>query len=322
MTVLLTGGTGFIGINIAEELTKAGYDVVLLDMNELPGEAKESLDKHEGDYYYFKSNILDGDKLDEVIKKFNVSKVIHAAVITPGEKREKEQSKLIAQVNYMGTVEVLEAAKRNKIKKIVHLSSASVYGDASPEADWLSEAKTFPKPKELYAITKFAAECTALRYKELFDLDVVVGRIGGVFGPWERYTGFRDTLSGPFFTTRAAILGEEVVLPNAGVKDWVYSREIAKSIVALLVAKEHAYNIYHLSSGYIWTIKDWCEKLKEVFPDFNYKVLTDPGEIERSPLLIERLKNDIGYKPEFNLKKSFEDYMNWVKNTSNFWMND
>ncbi len=320
MAVLITGGTGFIGVNIAEELTEMGIDVVLLDMNELPEEAKRSLNKRKGKNYFFKADVLDGDKLDEAIKEYNVSKIIHAAVITPGLEREKKQSKLIAQVNFLGTIEILEAAKRNNIEKIVYLSSASVYGDASNNTDLISEKDTYPRPKALYAITKFAAERSALRYIELFDLDIVVGRIGGVFGPWERYTGFRDTMSGPFLTTRAAILGEKVVLPNADVKDWVYSREIGKSVVELLVTENHSYNVYHLSSGYIWTVKDWCEKLKEVFPEFSYEVIADPGEIERPPLLIERLKEDIGYNPQYNLDKSFRDYMDWVNKTSKFWM--
>lgn len=320
MTVLITGGTGFIGVNIAEELTDAGIDVVLLDMNDLPEDAKKSLNHRKGNTHFFKANVLKGEQLDKVIKNYNINKIIHAAVITPGLKREKSQSKLIAQVNFLGTVEILETAKRNNVEKLVYLSSASVYGDATNDVDWISEKDTYPRPRALYAITKFAAERTALRYKELFDMEIVVGRIGGVFGPWERYTGFRDTMSGPFLTTRAALLGEDVVLPNSDVKDWVYSREIAKSVVALLLAKEHKYDVYHLSSGYIWTVKDWCEKLKEVFPNFNYEVLADPGEIERPPLLIERLKEDIGYNPQYNLDKSFKDYIDWVNKVSEFWM--
>jgi nucleoside-diphosphate-sugar epimerase len=320
MTVLITGGTGFIGINIAEELTSVGIDVVLFDKNELPKEAKQSLEKRKGEYHFFHGDVLDSDKLDEVIDKFNISQIIHAAVITPGIEREKKQSKLIAKVNYLGTVEVLEAVKRHNIKKLVYLSSASVYGLASKDEKWLSEESTIPKPKELYAITKFAAEQTALRYKELFSLNIVVGRIGGVFGPWERYTGFRDTMSEQFLTTRAAVLGEKIQLSNVGFKDWVYSREIGKSVLALLRSNKYSYEIYHLSSGYIWTLKEWCEKLSKIFPKFEYEILADPGEIERSPLLIDRLKEDIGYAPKFNLEESFNDYINWVKTTSDFWL--
>jgi len=320
MRVLVTGGAGFIGVNIAEALIDAGLDVVLLDINEVPSEVRVALDEKNGNVLFCRADILEEGKLDEVIKAYDVSNIIHAAVVTPGAEREKNQSKLIAQVNFMGTVEVLEAAKRNNIEKMVYLSSASVYGDAIENLEWINEADTFPRPRELYAITKFAAERTALRYKEMFDMDIVVGRIGGVFGPWERFSGFRDTMSGQFLATRAAILGEKIQLTDAGVKDWVYSREIGKSVVALLMAEHHSYDIYHLSSGYIWTVKDWCEKLQEIYPEFSYEVLADPGEIERPPLLIDRLKEDIGYIPQYELDRSFQDYMRWVKKTSKFWV--
>jgi nucleoside-diphosphate-sugar epimerase len=318
--VLVTGGSGFIGVNIAEELTKKGIDIVLCDLNDLPKEVENALSNNQGSSVFCKADILDGNRLDEIIKEYSINMIIHAAVITPGEDREQKQSKLIAQVNYLGTVEVLETAKRNNIEKLVYLSSASVYGDAVDGVDLISEEDTFPRPREMYAITKFAAERTAIRYKEMFDMNIVVGRIGGVFGPWERYTGFRDTMSGPFFTTRAAILGEKIILSDAGVKDWVYSREIGKSVVALLLADKHKYDVYHLSSDFVWTVKDWCEKLIELYPNFEYEVLADPGVIERPPLKIERLKEDIGYFPKFDLDKSFEDYMNWVKNMSDFWI--
>ena len=320
MSVLVTGGAGFIGVNIAEELIDAGLDVVLLDINEVPSEVKAALDEKNGHVSFCTGDLLKEGWLDEIIKAYDVNKIIHAAVITPGVEREKNQSKLIAQVNFMGTVEVLEAAKRNNIEKMVYLSSASMYGDASENLEWINEETTFPRPRELYAITKFAAERTALRYREMFNMDIVVGRIGGVFGPWERSTGFRDTMSGQFLTTRAAILGETIQLADAGVKDWVYSREIGKSVVALLMAEHHSYDVYHLSSGYIWTVKDWCEKLQEVYLEFSYAVLADPGEIERPPLRIDRLKEDIGYIPQYDLDRSFEDYMKWVKETSNFWV--
>ena len=320
LSILLTGGTGFIGINIAQELTALGKDVILFDKNELPKEAKDSLDKRKGNYTYVKGDVLDGKELDSVINEYKIGEIIHAAVITPGPEREKMQSKLITQVNFLGTVEILEAMKRNSINKLVYCSSASVYGESSKDDKWLSEEKTLPQPKDLYAITKFAAEQTALRYKKLFNLNIVVGRIGGVFGPWERYTGFRDTLSEQFLTSKAAIIGEKIKLPNVGYKDWVYSREIAKSVVALLMATNYNYEIYHLSSGFMWTIKEWCEKLKEVYPSFDYEITTDPGDIERSPLLIDRLKNDIEYKPQYDLNTSFKDYMDWINKTSDFWM--
>jgi nucleoside-diphosphate-sugar epimerase len=325
LTVLITGGTGFIGINLSEELTDRGVDVVLSAMSPLPKEAIQSLERRKGKYDFVRSNVLNGDDLDTIIKKYGVTSIVHAAVITPDLDRERSESKSIMQVNFMGTVEILEAAKRNHIKKLIYVSSGSVYGEAALDDDWLSEEKTYPRPTSLYAISKFAGERTVLRYKELYDMNVVVARVGTVFGPWERYTGVRDTLSPLFLTTRLAVLGKEAILANPFRKDWVYSKDIARGLAALLNSSHLNHDVYHLSSGMIWTVADWCKKLAEQFPAFNYKIAEGHLEAnihsngERSPLAINRIKEDAGYATLYGMEESFSDYMEWIRGTSGFW---
>jgi nucleoside-diphosphate-sugar epimerase len=325
MTVLITGGTGFIGINLSDELTDMGTDVVLFARSSLPEEAKTTLDRRKGNYTFVHSDILNGNDLDHIIKKYGVTSIVHAAVITPDLERERSESSNIMQVNIMGTVEILEAAKRNNIEKFIYLSSGSVYGEAALDDDWLSEEKTYPRPTTLYAISKFAGERTVLRYKELFDMNLTVARVGTVFGPWERYTGVRDTLSPLFLTTRLAVLGKEAILSNPFHKDWVYSKDIARGLASLLFCKNLKHDVYHLSSGVIWSVLDWCEKLANEFPQFNYKLVNSnemaniPYSGDRSPLAINRIKEDVGYAPQYGLEESFSDYMQWIRGTSGFW---
>jgi nucleoside-diphosphate-sugar epimerase len=325
LTVLITGGTGFIGINLSEELTDMGKDVVLFARASLPEEARTSLDRRKGNYAFVHSDILNGNDLDHVIKKYGVTSIVHAAVITPDLERERSEGRNIMQVNFMGTVEILEAAKRNNIEKLIYLSSGSVYGEAALDDDWLSEEKTYPRPTTLYAISKFAGERTVLRYKELFDMNITVARVGTVFGPWERYTGVRDTLSPLFLTTRLAVLGKDAILSKPFCKDWVYSKDIARGLAALLFCKNLKHDVYHLSSGVIWSVADWCEKLADEFSAFNYKIAEEheaaniQSNGERSPLAINRIKEDAGYVPQFGLNESFSDYMEWIRGTSGFW---
>lgn len=329
MRVLITGGTGFIGMSLAEELTDEGIDVVLMARRPLHPEMEKSLTGRKGSYAYIMGNVIDGDSFDQAISRYNVDAIVHAAVITPGEDREKEQSRLIAQVNYMGTIEALEAARRNKVKRLVYTSSGATYGDASFESEWLDEDENYPRPNALYGINKFAAERAALRYKEIFGMDIVIGRVGGVFGAWERYTGVRDTLSGPFLATRAAYLGQQPRVLRPDSKDWVYSRDIAASLRNMLTAESFGYDVYNLSSGCIWSGTAWCDKLKEAFPEFDYRIVDDPaeadildfGQRDRNPMRIDRLKEDLGYIPQFDLEKSFEDYMQWIEDHSDFWVN-
>ncbi|MDY7027204.1 MAG: NAD-dependent epimerase/dehydratase family protein [Spirochaetota bacterium] len=96
MRVLITGGTGFIGMSLAEELTDEAIDVVLMARRPLHPEMEKSLTGRKGSYAYFKGNVLDGDSFDQVIGQYDIDAIVHAAVITPGEDREREQSRLIA----------------------------------------------------------------------------------------------------------------------------------------------------------------------------------------------------------------------------------
>jgi nucleoside-diphosphate-sugar epimerase len=329
MTVLITGGSGFVGINIIERLLDESLDVVNYATFPVPEEAMDSLKRRLGKYEYIEGDVLDHKSLDSVFEKYNIEMIIHAAVITPDFKREQAFSKDIMNINYMGTVEVLEAARRHDIKKFIYLSSVSVYGDIAFGDEVLKESGSIPLPRTLYEITKYAAERTVLRYKELFGLQVIVTRLGQVFGPWERYTGIRHTLSGPFQATRYACLSQKAVLPRPGLRDWVYSRDVANSIVQILIKKELTYDLYNIGSGKSWTIEQWCQLLKGEFPHFNYNIVENSDESnvdffvpkDANKLSVDRLQLDIGYNPQYGMEEAFQDYMNWIKNTSLSWAN-
>jgi nucleoside-diphosphate-sugar epimerase len=330
MKVLITGGTGFVGMNIAEKLLSEGHEVVLGARNPLLSQMKETLSRFDTKYEFVKMDITNQKQIGEILDEFSIDHVIHAAVITPGPERERQDSDLILKVNFMGTVALLEEMKKRDITKFLYLSSASVYGDAFYSNDILyeDENKTYPKPNGLYGIGKYAAEKTVLHYKKLFDINAVVARVGTVFGPWERYTGVRDTLSPPFSAIRLAILGEKAILPREGIRDWVYSRDIANASYELISQRNTLYDIYNLSSGHEWSIGDWCRKLMEVYPDFTFEINADDNSEnfiplyvnpDRGPLSIERLINDVNYTPEFDLEKSFDNYIEWINQVGDFW---
>ncbi|WP_099355413.1 NAD-dependent epimerase/dehydratase family protein [Fredinandcohnia onubensis] len=323
MKVLITGGTGFIGMNIAEKLLSEGHEVVLSSRKPPLKEMKEALDEYKGKWYFAELDILKQERIGEILDRYGIDHVIHAAVITPGPGREMKDSKQIVEVNYMGTVHLLEEVRKRNIRKLLYLSTVSVYGDVSYSGDFLfeDEEKTYPRPNALYGISKFAAERTVLRYKSLFDLDVVVARVGSVFGPWERNTGVRDTLSAPFAATRLAALGKAASLERTGARDWVYSRDIANASYELLKQGQTKHDVYNLSSGYMWDMVGWCEKLKDYYLGFSYTISTNDRdenlvemhiEQDPKPANIDRLINDIGYKPYYHRENAFTDYMKWL----------
>jgi nucleoside-diphosphate-sugar epimerase len=328
MTVLITGGSGFVGINIMERLLNQNIDVVNYATLPVPKEAEGSLVRQEGSYVYVEGDILDVKLLDSTIVKYDIKSIIHAAVITPDIERERNFSKTITNINFNGTVEVLEAARRHGIEKFIYISSCTVYGETGFKDEILEESKSIPLPRTLYEITKYASERTALRYKTLFGMPVTVVRLGYVFGPWEYYTGIRQTLSVPFQVTRSALLNQEALLPRPGLRDWVYSKDVANSILKILQVKELKYDVYNIGSGQTWSVADWCKLLGKEYPAFKYRLIEsledanieffDPEDIKE--LSVERLRSDLGYNPKYGLEESFRDYMDWIKNVPLFWI--
>lgn len=320
MAVLITGGYGFVGLNVAEELLENGEDVVLFGLGSLPESARADFSSLPGTLRAVVGDVCDSAALDRLMSELAVERVVHGAAITAGPDRERRDPTGIVQANLMGTIAILEAAQQHGARRVLYLSSCSVYGESDYDVAKCDEETTLPVPVNLYAISKYAAERTALRFGRQWDMDVVVARPTEVFGPWERDTGARDTLSAPLKVTRLALQGRHAVLPRAGQRDWGYSRDVARAIVALLHADSPRFDVYNVSSGVQWTIAAWCDKLAEIYPGFHYRLASEDesGNVDfydprdRSPLAIERLTQDIGFVPEFALEASFKDYMSWI----------
>lgn len=151
-------------------------------------------------------------------------------------------------------------------------------------------------------------------------MNIIATRIGEVFGAWEHDTGLRDTLSAPFQALLLAISGEEAILPRAGNKNWVYSKDIANAIYVLLKATSLHHDVYNLSSNYIWSIEQWCKLLSNKYPQFSYRSnqhkekanIDFYAEKDHAPIQINRLTEDTDYIPSYDIEQSFEDYSKWV----------
>ena len=331
---LVTGASGFIGLNIIETLVKNGEDVVVFNQGPIdngdntfpPFLAYEEFKNYPGKIIQETGDIKDISAIKKIVEKHRPEYVIHGAAITPGVLWEKKLMFQTAEVNFFGTMNLLEALKDFPPKRLVVLGSGAVYGDNAYDDPFIDENKVIPKPNNIYSITKYAAERLAIRYKEIYAMDIVVGRIGVVFGPWEWATGIRSSLSTILQLTYFAVNGMKAVMPDiSGTKDWVYSRDIARGALALRNAKELRYDEYNISSGVSWSLGDWCQKLQNKFPDFDYSKSDNVDEVnclylspDRPAMSIDRLTSDTDYSAEFELDSAFNDYMNWMEKSREF----
>ena len=309
--VLVTGGAGFIGLNVVEQLVARGDDVAVVDLAapKVPGAVF-----HRGD-------TTDVARLDEIFEKVRPRAVMHLAAITASTERDAKEPQLVAQVNLVGTLNVLEAAKKRGVKRFVHASTGAVFGPAGIGAAAPLREDHRVEPVSMYAITKYAGERAALRMADLWKLDVRVGRLAMVYGKWEHATHARDVLSPPTEIAKIALEGGEAVFPPLGDIDNIYAPDQASALIALLDAAQPKHRLYHPGTGGAWPLPAWCALLKKRFPSFRWRESDKLNECNVRPLSPgtrtrfdnRRLVEDLGWKARFDVASSCDDFVSWLE---------
>lgn len=306
MHVLIIGGAGFVGLAIAEALLARGDTVTLFDAREpytrLPG----------------KPSVIIGDvRRDEDVARAFAGKpdvAIYGAAITADAARDASEPQRVLDVNLGGLPRAMAAARAASVKRFILLSSASAFGVAAFRDAPLAEDDPPPAPSSLYSITKFAGEGVARRLGALWSMDVRMVRLSAVFGPWEHPTGARDTLSPPFQVARLAHARQAVVLPRDTPRDWVYARDVAGAVLALIDKASPRFDLYHVGPGTTWRLSEWATALGARVGVGDPPNVDLFGDRDRAPLAIERLTGDLGYSPRFTSASAcMDDYRQWIK---------
>ena len=241
------------------------------------------------------------------------------AAITADAARERVAPEAIARVNLVAVLTCLRAALGAGVGRVVFLSSASVYGENAVATPELDEIATPALPDSLYAATKFAAERAALRFHTAHGLDVIALRLSAVFGPWERDTGVRDTLSQIHQATRAALSGQAVVMDRNARRDWVYAADVGRAaVLAVQAAPSPAPRLCNIGPGVEWSVGEWCDRLAARVADFAWRIgepatIHNHGAVDRHPLAVARARETLGFEAAFDIEAAFEHYLAWLE---------
>ncbi len=323
MKTLITGGAGFVGLALAERMLADGGQVVLFDRAAPPQGLLSRLDASR--VQLVPGDIRSAADVDKALAIAGVDSVAHAAAITPDAAREAREPLAVVDVNIGGTVNLLQRCAAavqvgRPLHRIVALSSVAVYGIRPPAGELYDEALSHPAPVALYGITKLAAEQAALRLAALLGLDVRVARLGPVFGPWEYATGVRDALSPHAQVLEAARAGRPALLPRSMRADWIYSRDAAGALAALLRAPALRHATYNVGGAAMTDLFDYCGLLAAVHPGWQWRQ-AGPDEastvqyglpVDRAGLDIGRLQADTGWAPGFSLAAAVADQQAWL----------
>lgn len=312
MTILVSGGTGFVGAALVAQLA-AGHDVVVLAAHPPePGWLPPQVEVVIGD-------ICDAGSLGSLMASHRVTRVVHAAAITAGPDMERLDPERVVAVNVGGTAAMMRAAADSGVSRVVLASSASVYplsraGDGRFRADRDPAA-----PAALYGLTKRMAEEVAMRLGAVYRMETPILRIAGVYGPYERDTGVREILSAQAQVVADARAGRPTRLSRPGFGGWLYSRDAAAGLAALLEAPlSEPAPVFDLGGPEVFSLDAFCAALAPAFPGWTHTI--DPAAptvqfqipADKPASDFERLKAATGFAPRFGLKEAVADYLAWL----------
>jgi UDP-glucose 4-epimerase len=218
----------------------------------------------------------------------------------------------------MAQIPILLAAIRHGVRRVVNLSSASAYGASGGRVDILDE-ETPCDPISFYAISKFTSERSVARHAELFGGDFLSVRLSAVFGPWERPGSVRDTPSLQYQILAAFARGEPAVMPEAGMRDWIYAPDAAEAVALLIEAERPRHRLYNISRGGLWPALQWGEAFAALHPGLQCR-LAAPGEQTaiklhgsyRAPLSVTRMADEFGWRAQLGCAESAAAMSAWL----------
>ncbi|TGS17072.1 NAD(P)-dependent oxidoreductase [Mesorhizobium sp. M2E.F.Ca.ET.209.01.1.1] len=340
MTLLVTGGTGFVMSVVARAWLDRDPEAraVILDRSGLDAAAEKHFAPVRDRLTVISADILDLEVWSATLDRQGITAIVHGATITPisrgsaseaKRQPEAENPARIVDVNLMGTVRMLDWARaRPGIKRFIYVSSGSVYRHNGP--DWSGEPLPedgYVAPLTLYGISKFASEMVTNRYADLFGLSAVSVRLASVYGPMDRATESRDFRHVPNRVAHMALAGE-TIRPNSlePVGDYLSSTDVAAAILALIDAQHLNYRHYNIGSGSSQTIGEIIGWARERVPGLKAEVTSgEDANIVQDVTLkggmwgaydIARIMRDTAWRPRPG-KEAFHAYMDWIAANEN-----
>lgn len=307
---LITGGAGFIGSNLCDALTEMGYTVRCLD--NLSTGKQENIDfvADRDNYTFIKGDVRDLDTCMAACE--DVDYVLHQAA-WGSVPRSIEMPLLYEEINIRGTLNMMEAARQQGVKKFVYASSSSVYGDHPVLPKVEGEEGNLLSP---YALTKRVSEEYGKLYKRLYGLDTYGMRYFNVFGRRQDPDGAYAAVIPRFI--RQLLHGETPTINGDGKqsRDFTYIDNVIeanlKAALAPSEAAGEAFNIAYGGREYLIDIYyDLCKALgKKVEPNFGPD---RAGDIKHSNADISKAKKLLGYAPSYDFAQGIALAIDWYK---------
>ncbi|MCB0533147.1 MAG: GDP-mannose 4,6-dehydratase [Lewinellaceae bacterium] len=311
MTILITGGAGFIGSHLGEALLRDGHSVVALDnfdpfYDPAIKRANLALLEQWPAFQFVEGDIRDQAIFQHIFSKNKVDAVVHLAA-KAGVRPSILQPAEYNDVNVNGTLQLLEAMVQAKVPRLLFASSSSVYGNQ--EKTPFSETDDVSHPISPYAATKRAGELLAYTYHHLYGLDIACLRLFTVYGPRQR----PDLAIHKF--AHLALENKPIPLYGDGQtrRDYTYVTDTVAGIRQVLDLPGVGYDIFNLGGGAPVTLLEMVEALETALGRKLEKQFLEkqPGDVDQTFADVSKAKAHFGYQPQVSLHAGVKYFADW-----------
>ncbi len=312
MRILITGGAGFIGSHVSEQLLRLGHDVAIVDeLNDYysPDLKRANLAavRDIGNVAFHQQDICDRDAMFRIVEEYRPESIIHLAA-RAGVRPSLEQPFLYEQVNVHGTLVMLEAARRAGVRKFVFASSSSVYGISSSVP--FTEDDPLHQPISPYAATKIAGEKLCFTYSHLYKLPVTALRFFTVYGPRQR----PDLAIRKF--TELIEQGRPISAFGDGAsgRDYTFIADIVQGVLSALF-HDCTFEVFNLGNSHPITLTEMIRVIEDVVGKKATVQWLDaqPGDVPITYADISKAKKLLGYQPATSFAAGIAEFVEWYR---------
>jgi nucleoside-diphosphate-sugar epimerase len=306
--VLVTGGAGFIGSNLADELIKKGAKVTILD-NFVTG-FRENLEEITGDFEFIEGDINNSDKLRQAVEGSEI--VFHQAAL-PSVPRSVENPLETHEACVNGTFNVLLRAKEANVRRVVYAASSSAYGNQEVLP---KEETMLPEPLSPYAAAKLMGEYYCQVFNNVYGLETLCLRYFNVFGPRQnpssQYSGVISRFVDALMSNKTPVIYGD----GETSRDFTYIDNVVDANLKAAQTKKGIGQVMNVANGERVTLNQLLETLKKITNQSDVQVeykSERSGDVKHSQASNRRAVDYLGYEKKVNLEEGLRNTINWWK---------
>ena len=314
MRILVTGGNGFIGAYILNQLVERGHEVINFDISDPSPIASQV----EDEVTFLKGDITDPVDVYDAVVSTEPDRIVHMAGIL-GRPCETDPRRAF-EVNVEGSLNILDAAVTCDVERVVAAASMEVYGSVDDGRDRLTEDA--PRdPKNVYGMTKYVLEYLGSTYQAQHGVEFAALEPAHGLGPGRLRGNIDDS-----FVVKAAVAGVPFSVPAfEHPYEVIYIDDEARAFVDTVLADEISYDRYLVGTGEQVTLAEFVEMVNERVEGADLELLPPEGGMTLSskpPIDSSRLQTDVGWEPAHSIEEAIDSHVEWLRANPDAWSFD